>query len=311
MVAKSKAMKEIFGTIRKIADYKTTVLITGESGTGKELIARAIHFNGIRKNHPMVAVNCGGLPENLLESELFGHVKGAFTDAVKDKEGLFQEANRGTLFLDEIGDLPLPLQVKLLRVLQDEILRPLGSTDNMKVDVRIIAATAAKLSDRVNAGAFRDDLFYRINVLLIEVPPLRDRKEDIPLLVDHFIEKFKSRLGKQVGSIESDALQALIHYPWPGNVRELENVIERTLALSDSRKIALHELPDNILDTTERPVPSWPSEGLSIKSNTMTLEKSLIEKALKKTNSNRTQAAKLLEISHPTLLSKMKTYGIS
>jgi two-component system response regulator AtoC len=311
MVAKSKAMKEVFETIRKIADYKTTVLITGESGTGKELIAKAIHFNGIRKDSPMVAVNCGGLPENLLESELFGHVKGAFTDATKDKVGLFQEANGGTLFLDEIGDLPLPLQVKLLRVLQDEILRPLGSTENIKVDVRIIAATAAKLADRVKGGAFRDDLFYRINVLLIEVPPLRERKEDIPLLADHFVERFKCRLGKQVEGIQSDALQALMDYPWPGNVRELENVIERTIALSESREIALHELPDDILGSTGKPVPPWPSEGLSIKVNTMSLEKGLIEKALKQTNSNRTQSAKLLEISHPTLLSKMKTYNIS
>jgi two-component system response regulator AtoC len=311
MVAKSRAMKAVFETIQKIADYKTTVLITGESGTGKELIARAIHFNGIRKDHPMVAVNCGGLPENLLESELFGHVKGAFTDAVTDKEGLFKEANGGTLFLDEIGDLPLPLQVKLLRVLQDEILRPLGSTDNIQVDVRIIAATAANLADRVTTGAFRDDLFYRINVLLIDVPPLRDRKEDIPLLVDHFIEKFADRLAKHVEGIQSDALQALMHYPWPGNVRELENVIERTLALSESEEIALRELPDNIVDTTGKLLPPWSSDGLSIKSNTMALEKTLIEKALKQTNSNRTRTAKLLEISHPTLLSKMKAYGIS
>ena len=311
MVAKSKAMREVFETIQKIADYKTTVLITGESGTGKELIARAIHFNGIRKDGPMVAVNCGGLPENLLESELFGHVKGAFTDAAKDKKGLFQEADTGTLFLDEIGDLPLPLQVKLLRVLQDEIIRPLGGTENIKVDVRIITATAAQLTDRVAAGTFRDDLFYRINVLLIEVPPLRDRKEDIPLLADYFVERFKNRLGKQVEGFQSDALQALMDYPWPGNVRELENVIERTLALSESRRITSRDLPDNILHSTGKPNPSWSSEGLSIKANTMCLEKALIEKALKQTNNNRTHAAKLLEISHPTLLSKMKAYGIS
>ncbi|MFH1857329.1 MAG: sigma-54 dependent transcriptional regulator, partial [Candidatus Omnitrophota bacterium] len=241
MLAKSKAMGKIFETIRKIADFKTTVLITGESGTGKELIAKAIHYNGIRKKAPMVAVNCGGLPGNLLESELFGHVKGAFTDAARDKLGLFQEAHTGTLFLDEIGDLPMPLQVKLLRVLQDEIVRPLGSTGNFKVDVRIIAATAANLAHGIKEGTFRDDLFYRINVLLIEVPALRHRKEDIPLLVNHFIEKFKRRLSKEIDGIRSDALQVFIDYPWPGNVRELENVIERTIALTESKEITLKE----------------------------------------------------------------------
>lgn len=311
MLAKSRAMTEIFETIRKIADFKTTVLITGESGTGKELIAKAIHYNGIRKHAPMVAVNCGGLPENLLESELFGHIKGAFTDAVKDKTGLFREADTGTLFLDEIGDLPLPLQVKLLRVLQDEMVRPLGSTENIQVDVRIIAATASNLADKIKEGTFRDDLFYRINVLLIEVPALRDRKEDIPLLVDHFIEKFKRRLSKDMDGIRSDALQVFMDYPWPGNIRQLENVIERTIALTESKEISLKELPEDMFGYSAKAVPPWPSEGLSVKTNTMALEKALIEKALKKTNSNRTQAARLLEVSHPTLLSKMKAYGIS
>jgi two-component system response regulator AtoC len=310
MLAKSRVMGQIFETIRKITDFKTTVLITGESGTGKELIARAIHYNGIRKKAPMVAVNCGGLPESLLESELFGHVKGAFTDAAGDKVGLFQEAHSGTLFLDEIGDLPLPLQVKLLRVLQDEMVRPLGSTENIKVDVRIIAATAADLADSIKEGTFRDDLFYRINVLRIKVPALRERKEDIPLLVDHFIEKYKRRLSKDIEGIRSDALQVFMDYTWPGNVRQLENVIERTIALTESKAITLKELPEEMLDSSTKAVPPWPSEGLSVKANTMALEKVLIEKALQKTNSNRTQAAKLLEISHPTLLSKMKTYGI-
>ncbi len=311
MVAKSQPMRAIFETIRKIADYKTTVLITGESGTGKELIARAIHYNGIRKDKPMVAVNCGGLPENLLESELFGYAKGAFTDAGKDKKGIFQEATGGTFFLDEIGELPLSLQVKLLRVLQDEMVRPLGSAEAVKVDVRIIAATAANLAEAVQEGTFRDDLFYRINVLHIEVPPLRDRKEDIPLLVNHFMEKFDKRLRKEITEIQPEALRALMAYPWPGNVRELENVIERTMVLTERSHIHVSELPDKIRGTQASVVPPWPSQETSLKANTMVLEKALIERALRETDNNRTRAAKLLGISHPTLLSKMKIYGIS
>jgi two-component system response regulator AtoC len=311
MVAKSEAMGEIFESIRKIADYKTTVLITGESGTGKELIAKAIHYNGVRKDKPMVAVNCGGLPENLLESELFGYVKGAFTDAVKDKKGLFQEANGGTLFLDEIGELPLSLQVKLLRVLQDEMVRPLGSTESVKVDVRIIAATAANLGEAVKEGAFRDDLFYRINVLLIEVPPLRDRKEDVPLLVTHFVEKFNKRLRKDVKGFRPDALQALMAYLWPGNVRELENIVEKTMVLTEQQEIARSELPDEVKGDPPSGASTWPTEGILLKPNVAALEKTLILKALEETDNNRTRAAKLLGISHPTLLSKMKNCGIS
>jgi two-component system response regulator AtoC len=311
MVAKSKAMSEIFETVKKIAGYKTTTLITGESGTGKELIARAIHYNGTRATAPMVAVNCGGLPENLLESELFGYVKGAFTDAVHDKSGLFQEASGGTLFLDEIGDLPSPLQVKLLRVLQDEMIRPLGSNDHVQVDVRIIAATAHDLAERVKGGTFRDDLFYRINVLHIHVPSLRERKEDIPLLVEFFVAKYNKRLKKDVLGFAPDALQSLVALPWPGNVRELENVIERTMVLTESKVIPKSELPKDIDTTGEHlGVLSSPAD-LSMKTNVMTLERTLIEKALQETDGNRTHAAKLLGISHPTLLSKMKSYRLS
>ena len=311
IVAKSQSMRKIFDTIQKIADYKTTVLITGESGTGKELIARAIHYNGARKHKPMVAVNCGGLPENLLESELFGHVKGAFTDAARDKKGLFQEASGGTLFLDEIAELPLSLQVKLLRVVQDEMVRPVGSTQSVKMDVRIIAATARDLAEAVKQGTFRDDLFYRINVLSIQVPPLRNRKEDIPLLVNHFTEKFKKRLNKEIKGVRPEALQALMDYPWPGSVRELENVIERTMVLTERIEIHLNELPEEIRSSPAATPHLWPTNSISLKANTMALEKTLIQRALKETNNNRTHAAKLLEISHPTLLSKMKTYGIS
>jgi two-component system response regulator AtoC len=310
IVAKSASMRKIFDTVQKIADYKTTVLITGESGTGKELIARAIHYNGERKHGPIVAINCGGLPENLLESELFGHVKGAFTDAKKDKKGLFQEASGGTLFLDEIAELPLSLQVKLLRVLEDEMVRPVGSTQFVKVDVRIIAATAQDLAEAVKQVAFRDDLFYRINVLSIHVPPLRDRKEDIPLLVNHFIAKLNKRLQKGIKGIQAHALQALMDYPWPGNVRELENVIERTMVLTDRIEIHTDELPEEIRMGPDAHEP-WPASSISLKANTMVLEKALIQRALQETNHNRTRAAKLLEISHPTLLSKMKAYRIS
>jgi two-component system response regulator AtoC len=311
IVAKSECMRKIFDTIEKIADYKTTVLITGESGTGKELIARAVHYNGERKRGPMVAINCGGLPENLLESELFGHVKGAFTDANKDKTGLFQEADGGTLFLDEIAELPLTLQVKLLRVLQDELVRPVGGTQSLKVDVRIMAATARDLAREVKEGTFRDDLFYRINVLSIRVPPLRERKEDIPLLVNHFLEKFQKRLNKEIKGIRPDALQALMDYPWPGNVRELENVIERTMVLTEQLEICRDELPDEVLTGSAPTHERLPVDSTSLKVNTMALEKALIQRALKETNSNRTRASKLLEISHPTLLAKMKLYGIS
>ena len=311
IVAKSESMRKIFDTIEKIADYKTTVLITGESGTGKELIARAVHYNGKRKQGPMVAVNCGGLPENLLESELFGHVKGAFTDANKDKTGLFQEAHGGTLFLDEIAELPLTLQVKLLRVLQDELVRPVGGTQSLKVDVRIMAATALDLSRAVKEGTFRDDLFYRINVLSIRVPPLRERKEDIPLLVNHFLEKFQERLKKEIKGVRPDALQALMDYSWPGNVRELENVIERTMVLTEQLEICRDELPDEVQTGSDPIHERLPVDSTSLKVNTVALEKTLIQRALKETNNNRTQASKLLEISHPTLLAKMKLYGIS
>jgi two-component system response regulator AtoC len=311
IVAKSQSMHKIFDTIRKIAEYKTTVLITGESGTGKELIARAIHYNGQRKHKPMVAINCGGLPENLLESELFGHVRGAFTDASKDKKGLFQEATGGTLFLDEIGELPLSLQVKLLRVLQDELVRPVGSTHSSKVDVRIVAATALDLAQAVQDGSFRDDLFYRINVLSIRVPALRERKEDIPLLANHFIEKLGKRLHKEIRGIRPDALQSLMDYPWPGNVRELENMIERTMVLTERLEICRNELPDEVRSGAASTCETLPVDSFSIKGNTMALEKTLIQKALLETDNNRTRAARLLEISHPTLLAKMKLYGIS
>ncbi len=313
IVARSRAMTAIFQTITKIADYKTTVLITGESGTGKELIARAIHYNSIRKNQPFIDVNCGGIPENLLESEMFGYVKGAFTDAHRTKKGLFEEASGGTLFLDEIGDMPLPLQVKLLRALQEEEVRPLGYGQSIKVDVRIIAATAKRLRDQVRDKQFRDDLFYRINVLAIEVPPLRERREDIPLLVDYFVKKYNQRLGLAITDIDKGCLHKLIHYGWPGNVRELENVIERGMALADGDVLTVKNLPAELFQGgagTSAGI-DLANAGFSIKQNRAIMERHLIAKALTETGGNRTHAAGLLEISIPALLYKMKEYGLS
>lgn len=312
MVAKSKKMSQIFDMIAKIADYKTTVLIIGESGTGKELIAKAIHYNSCRKNEPLVSVNCGGIPETLLESELFGHVKGAFTDAHRGKKGLFEEATGGTLFLDEIGELPLSLQVKLLRALQEEEIRPLGETRSVKVDVRIIAATARKLAEEVEHRRFRDDLFYRINVLTIEVPPLRERKEDIPLLLDHFIAKFNKRLGLQITGVDQEYLQRLLVHPWRGNVRELENVIERSMVLSEATLLTVRTLPPELFQPgrAEEVTDAILAEELSIKKNSKALEKRLIKKALEKTGGNKTQACQMLEISLPALLYKIKEFEL-
>jgi two-component system response regulator AtoC len=310
MIGRSPAMQEIFATIVKVAEYKTTVLITGESGTGKELIARAIHYHSARARGPLVTVNCGAIPESLLESELFGHRKGAFTDAIKDKRGLFEEAHEGSIFLDEIGDLPRALQVKLLRVLQEEEIKPLGDTRSTKIDVRVLAATTKDLADEVKAGCFRDDLYYRINVFQVTVPPLRERAGDIGLLIRHFVEKTGERLGLAVSEVSPAALRALQRYSWPGNVRELENVIERALVMAGGGTIELGDLPP-ALQVQGRTSPSLSEDGtLSIKEATRRLEKEFIRRALEKTGGNRTRAAKLLEISHPALLYKIKEYGL-
>ncbi len=312
IVAKSKKMTAIFRTISKIADYKTTVLITGESGTGKELIAKAIHFNSVRKTLPLVSVNCGGIPDTLLESELFGHVKGAFTDAFRSKKGLFEEADGGTLFLDEMGELPASLQVKFLRVLQEEEVRPLGETRSLKVDVRIIAATAKNLREEVQKKQFREDLFYRVNVLAIEVPPLRERKEDIPLLVEHFIKKYNKRLRLNTKGVDTETLQRFLDYSWPGNVRELENIIERGMALSEEgEEISSANLPSELLSSTKATGTIDFEAGFSIKKNCQVMEKQLILKAMEETNGNKTKAAKLLEISLPTLFYKIKEYDLT
>jgi len=311
IISKNKQMQKIFEVITKVAQYKSTILITGESGTGKELVARALHYNTDRAQNPFVAVNCGAIPENLLESELFGHAKGAFTDAIRTKKGLFEEADGGTLFLDEIGELPPQLQVKLLRVLQEGEIRRIGESKPIQVDVRIVAATVKDLVKEVNEGRFRDDLFYRINVLPIHIPPLRERNEDIPLLTTHFVRKYSQAMSKNVVGIDSKALEALMNYKWYGNVRELENTIERAIVLADRENIEMENLPLEIQNFQEEILlEPLAEEEYSIKKSSRFLEMNLIKKALKKTKGNHTHAAKLLEISHRALLYKIKEYGI-
>jgi len=310
IISKNDRMRQIFDTIRKVAKYKSTILVEGESGTGKELVAKAIHFNSDRTDNPFIPVNCGAIPENLLESELFGHTKGSFTNAVRTKKGLFEEADGGTMFLDEIGELPLQLQVKLLRVLQDGEIRRIGDSRAITIDVRIIAATIKDLDKEVRDSKFRDDLFYRLNVLPIKIPPLRERKEDIPLLVEHFIGKYSRELGKPIEEITQEALNCLLNYNWKGNVRELENVIERAIVLTESKQIQQENLPVEIQNPREESRISLLNDELSIKKASRYLEIDLIKKALLKTKGNHTHAAKLLEISHRALLYKIKEYGI-
>jgi two-component system response regulator AtoC len=311
LLAKSQAMQDIFRTIAKIADYKTTVLVQGESGVGKELVARALHRRSTRRGGPFVALNCGAIPETLLESELFGHKKGAFTDASSDRRGMFEEADGGSLFLDEIGELPMPLQVKLLRVLQDETIRRLGDTRDVKVDVRIIAATHRDLAAEVKAGRFREDLYYRLNVLPLTIPPLRSRRDDVPLLVDHFVARNNARLGTQIRGLDAEARRLLVEYAWPGNVRELENTIERAMVLAESDTLTATDLPERIREARDPVQMQLASGELSVKKTTRVIEEVLIRRALQKTRGNRTRAAEVLELSHRALLYKIKDYKIT
>lgn len=312
IIAKSRPMLEIFSTVEKISDFKTTCLLLGESGTGKELIARAIHYNGSRSDRPFITVNCGAIPENLLESELFGHLKGSFTGAIRNKRGLFEEADQGTLFLDEIGELPLLLQVKLLRALQEEEIRRVGDVSAIKINVRIVAATVKDLTKEVEEGTFREDLFYRLNVLPIQIPSLRDRKEDIPILVEHFIEKMNKKLSGATKGVDPAAMKALMDHDWPGNVRELENVMERAMVLVRGELVTMESLPANFsLERSSAGPAMYPTtDELSIKKSTQSLERNLIPRALEKARGNRTKAAKLLEISQRALLYKIKRYKL-
>lgn len=309
MVAKSQAMQEVFRTVRKIAGFRTTVLLHGESGTGKELIARAIHHNSPRSRGPFVAVNCGAIPHALLESELFGHVRGAFTDAIRDKKGLFVEAHGGTLFLDEVGELPKDLQVKLLRVLQEHEVRPVGGDRPQQVEVRIISATVKDLEAEVQAGGFREDLFYRLNVITLRIPPLRERQQDISLLVEHFLQKHREELGVQVEGITQRALRRLMTYSWPGNVRELENMVERAMVLCEKRQIDIEDLPSGEPDLSPHGVLAEAGD-LRLKPRVKAMENQLIREALKRTDGNRTHAARLLGITHRALMYKLQAHGI-
>jgi len=315
IVAKSKQMLEIFETVKRLANFNTSILISGKSGTGKELLARAIHHNSPRKGKPFVAINCGAIPENLMESELFGHKKGAFTDAIRDKLGLFEEANGGTLFLDEIGEMPLHLQVKLLRALQERQIRPVGTEQNIDIDVRVIAATLRDLEEDVLQGRFRDDLFYRLNVVSIHIPSLKERPEDIPVLSEHFLQKYNKKHNLKILKITPEAMRCLLAFDWRGNIRELENCIERAMVLSDTGEIDFEALPlqvqRSIRSEAEALLDDVDEDNLSIKERTRQLEATLIRKALKQTKGNRTHAAKILDISHRALLYKIKEYGLS
>jgi two-component system response regulator AtoC len=287
------------------------VLLQGGSGTGKELVARGIHQLSPRAGKAFVAVNCGAIPETLMESELFGHKRGAFTDASSDKRGLFEEAHQGTLFLDEVGELPLSLQVKLLRVLQEGKIRRLGDTKDVAVDVRLLAATVRDLATEVKEGRFREDLYYRLNVLQLSLPALRERSGDLTILIDHFIEKYNARLGRRVRGMAPEALKELMRYAFPGNVRELENMIERALVMCESDILTSEDLPERVKARSDPIALTLSTGDLSIKHTTRVIEETLIRKALAQTHGNRTAASKLLEISHRALLYKIKDYGIA
>lgn len=313
IVVKSPAMVQAVELAEKVAPHPSTVLITGQSGTGKEIIARLIHSASNRSDQAFVPVNCGAIPENLLESELFGHVRGAFTGAERDRVGLFEEADGGTLFLDEIGELPTLLQVKLLRALQDREVRRVGESTMRTVDVRIIAATARDLPKEVEAGTFRADLFYRLNVVNIHLPPLRHRSEEIPLFVKYFISVYNEVLGTKMEGVDAAAMKHLVSYPWPGNVRELENVIERAIVLADSDTVTPDQLPEPLKNREGYlgARDSLPEDELSVKKHTAALERRLIARALEVTGGNRTRASGLLDLSYRALLYKIRDYGLS
>jgi two-component system, NtrC family, response regulator AtoC len=308
LVGSSPVMRTALDMARKVAPHSATVLLSGESGTGKELVARLIHRESPRANGPFVAVNCGAIPEALLESELFGHEKGAFTGATRDKAGLFEEAHNGTLFLDEIGELPPALQVKLLRALQEGDIRRVGSTEAKVVDVRVIAATNRDLGADVETGRFRADLFYRINVVAIALPPLRERPDDLPELVQFFLARHATRMGLTAHGISPAAMRVIAEHAWPGNVRELEHAIERALVMTGGAIVEPSDLPALARSTDARP---GATDGtLSVKLQTTELEKALIRRALERTRGNRTRAARLLELSHRALLYKIREYGL-
>lgn len=319
LTGKSPAIQEVLRVIEKVADTPSTVLITGESGTGKELVAHALHSLSSRRAEPLIKINCAAIPKGLMESELFGYEKGAFTGAVTSKPGRFELADGGTLLLDEIGEIPVEMQVKLLRALQESEFERVGGVKTLKVDVRLIAATNRDLEKEIQEGRFREDLYYRLNVVPISLPALRERPEDIPLLADAFRQRFNRRLGKRVEGITPEAIAALQTYAWPGNVRELENVMERSLLFAEGDRIALEDLPENVRGNAEALVASAPlpssipadaSMKEIVKGATAAIEKDLIVRALEETGGNVTQSAKKLKISRKSLQNKMKEFGL-
>jgi len=317
IIGGASPMMRIYEMVRRVASTKSSVLITGESGTGKELIARAIHYNGPLKDKPFVTVNCGAIPENLMESEMFGHKKGSFTGAIADKRGLFEVANTGTIFLDELGELPLTMQVKLLRVIQEGTFKRVGATEDITVDVRVISATNKNLEQEVKASRFREDLFYRMNVIQILCPPLRDRKEDIPMLANHFLEKFSKVLGVSVKKISNEAMDVLKRYHYPGNVRELENIVERTVALEPSAIILPESLPRHLAEVQHTVAPLDANKieidaekGIDLEQLVAEFEKALLTKALERTGGVKKRAARLLSISFRSMRYRVDKYAL-
>jgi two-component system, NtrC family, response regulator AtoC len=313
IVGQSPAMRRIFSLIEQVASSRSTVLITGASGTGKELVARALHFNGDRRSRPFVSVHCGGIPESLLEDELFGHVKGAFTDAVADRAGRFASADTGTLFLDEIGSMSMNLQIKLLRAIQEREILPLGGSAKVPVDVRIVAATHTNLKTMMEEGRFREDLYYRLNVIQVQIPSLRERREDVPLLIHHFLSRYCRDMNVPGKRFTPEAMKALLDFSWPGNVRQLENVIERAVALSFGKiDLGPEDLPRDIIDEglVEMPVLHVGGDGFSLDEVLASYEQKMLYQALEHAGWVKTRAAELLKIKRTTLIEKMKRLGI-
>lgn len=313
LIGASVPMQELFELIRRIAPTRSNVLILGESGTGKELVAKAIHYNSARRNLPLVTVNCGAIPPELLESELFGHLKGSFTGAYSDKKGLLETANQGTVFLDEIGDMPLAIQVKILRAIQEKTFKPVGGLNDVQVDLRVIAASNQDLEQMVKQGSFREDLYYRLNVIQLQIPPLRERKEDIPLLVRHFLRHFSEEIGKPVTGISPEAEKIILAHDWPGNVRELENTIERSVSLSTGDLIGPESLPERVLRAKGAAGVSaitLPEQGLELEQLLIEIERKLIEEALAKTGGVKKRAAELLNISFRSFRYRLEKLGI-
>jgi len=311
IVGKNKKMKEIYDLIEKVTDSDSTILISGESGTGKEIAARAIHFNSRRQERPFVSVNCGALPENLLESELYGHVKGSFTGAIAHKKGMFETAEKGTIFLDEIGELSSFAQVKLLRTLQDKRIRRVGGNDEILIDVRIVAATNQDLKQRLDEGKFREDLFYRINVISFEMPPLRERKDDIPLLVTHFLEKYCTKTGSKLKRIAPEVYNVFESYAWPGNVRELENTIERIVAIEERETITIKSLPDELLNPRKKSNKDLDLEpGFDLNKTLDEISKNYVVKALDLSSGRLKKAGEILGVNYRSLRYLIEKYEL-